>query len=373
MTRLGLFAKPLVLITGATGHVGFRTLLHALHSGYSVRIAVRSEAKAAFILARPQIQSILHRADISFVIVPDITVPHAYDQAVQGVTHIIHIASPLATSDRIPPAQHDEYFIKPAVQGTVGMLEAAKGCASVRRVVITSSIVALVPAPQMQGKEPRTTPVLPTDRVPFVEGPYETEFEAYSASKVAALQHAEEWVEKEKPSFDIVYLHPSFVIGRNELATTTAEVMKGTNAIIIAMLLGKKFGPYAGAMVHVEDVARVHIQALSASIPGNKSYILSQQSTWGSAKEHAAQSFPDAFERRLLLSNGSVKSTPLPTDTSLTESTFGLKFAGFDAQVASVVGHFLELRTAKLSAPGRVRSEHRVSPSRQPREVKISS
>ncbi|KAH8893892.1 NAD(P)-binding protein [Thozetella sp. PMI_491] len=346
-------ANSIVLITGATGHVGSATLVHVLRAGYQVRAAVRSESKIAGILARPEIQQLKPGSRLTFALVPDITAPGAYDRAVEGVTHVIHIASPLVTGDSVPLSQHDAFFIQPAIRGTLNILEASDSCGTVRRVVMTSSIVALIPVAEMEGTERRSPsrPVLPTDRIPFVEGPYHSEFAAYAASKVAALQYSEAWVERERPAFDVVYLHPSFVIGRNDAATTPSQAMKGTNAVILAMLLGKRFGPYAGATVHVDDVARAHLKSLDPNVLGNQSYILSQTATWNDAKDIARQEFPNAWEARLLVANGNVDTTVIPIDASETEATFAFQFASFRDQVKSTVGHFLELRLAKKGLP----------------------
>ncbi|KAK2071523.1 hypothetical protein P8C59_005938 [Phyllachora maydis] len=336
-------SKNLVLITGATGHVGSTTLLHLLRAGYNVRAAVRTESKAAAIRSRPHIQRLNPGSRLTFTCVPDITAPGAYDDAIEGVTHVVHIASPLVTGDMVPLSQHDAYFIQPAVRGTLNMLEAANRAGTVRRVVMTSSIVALIPCDEMEGAARRdpSRPISPNDRVPFVEGPYHSEFAAYAASKVAALAQAETWMARERPAFDVVYLHPSFVLGRNDAATTPAQAMKGTNAVVLAMLLGKRFGPYAGASVHVDDVARVHVAALEPTVLGNQSYILSQSAVWNDAKTIAHKSFPEA---RLIVNGGNVDSTSLPIDASLTEDTFGFEHISFEQQVHDLVGQFLELR-----------------------------
>jgi len=354
MSVLGaLPMPPLVLITGATGHVGSCVLLHALRAGFRVRAAVRSDAKAASILARPQIQALNPGDYLSFAVVPDISAPGAMDDAAEGATHIIHIASPLVTGHRVPPAEQESYFVRPAVGGTLNMLEAASRSGTVRRVVITSSIVALVPVSQMEGRETRTTAVQPTDRVPLVEGPYSSEFSAYSASKVAALAHAEAWLAHNRPAFDVVHLHPSFVLGRNDSATTVADALAGTNSVVLCMLLGKRFGPYAGASVHVDDVARAHVIALDPTVPGDQSYILSRPARWNDARDVAKREFPSAMESRLLVAAGNVDTIELPIDASVTERMFGFKHIGFEEQVKSVVGQFLDMRTrgrAKLTA-----------------------
>ncbi|KAF2492673.1 NAD dependent epimerase/dehydratase [Lophium mytilinum] len=351
-----------LLITGATGHVGFRTLIHALNAGYTVRAAVRSQAKANIIINHPQIKALNLGSRLSFIIVPEITYPYAYDEATRGVKYVIHIASPLMTGgDEIPLNEHDSHFIQPAVLGTLSMLEAAKKSQTVRRVVITSSVVAITPVAQMEGYERRSTPVLPTDRVVFESGPYETEFAAYANSKVAALQEAEAWIKREKPSFDVIHLHPAFIEGRNDLATTPREAMKGTNAVVLGIALGKDFGGFAGATVHNDDVARVHVQSLLPQIPGNRSYILSQQTRWDDAKDIIKRAFPDAVAKRRLPNCGSAHNIDIKFDSSLTERTFGFKHIGFEEQVKSVVGHFLEIRSRRRTTMQAASSDRRGS------------
>ncbi|KAK1621687.1 NAD dependent epimerase/dehydratase [Colletotrichum phormii] len=348
---LCILPDELLLITGVTGHVGFAVLTHALRAGHTVRCAVRSEAKAAFIRSRPQIRALnLPRARLNFTIVPDITTDGAYDDAIRGVSAVVHVASPLATADSVPRDLHQEYFIQPAVRGTLGMLEAAKRAGTVRRVVITSSVVALTSVDHLEGRE-RKEPVQPTERTGFKPEPYESEFAAYAASKVAALKGAEAWIAREQPRFEVVHLHPSFVIGRNDIATTASEAMKGTNAVILATLRGKKMGcSYPGATVHVDDVARAHVQALLPSVPGNKSYILSTKSRWNDAKLIAKRSFPEAVERKLIVSSGSVGTVNIDFDASASEKVFGFQLQGFEEQVRSVVGHFVELRLLRRPA-----------------------
>src|ERR1700712_2312481 len=199
-------SRNLVLITGVTGHVGFRTLIQALQAGYYVRACVRSTSKAQSILSHPKIQCLNAGPRLTFAIVPDLACLHAYDEAVHNVRYIIHIASPLMMGTLPPGKDEHAYFIRPAVRGTIGMLKAAKKAGTVRRVVITSSLVAIVPLAQLTGAEWTDRPIQPTDRIPFVEGPYENEFAAYAASKVAALTAAENWIRIQKPVFDVVHL-----------------------------------------------------------------------------------------------------------------------------------------------------------------------
>lgn len=59
--------------------------------------------------------------------------------AVEGITHVIHVASPFP--DRIPSNPDD--LIRPAVDGTLSVLKAASEAGSVKRIVLTSSIAAV--------------------------------------------------------------------------------------------------------------------------------------------------------------------------------------------------------------------------------------
>lgn len=336
-------------MTGVSGHVGFRTLIQALQAGHYVRACVRSPSKAETILSHPRIRALNAGARLTFVIVPDLACLNAYDEAVHNVRYIIHIASPLMMG-KLPPGKDEHaYFIRPAVRGTLGMLKAARKAGTVCRVVITSSLVAIVPLAQLTGAEWTDRPVQPTDRIPFVEGPYENEFAAYAASKVAALTAAENWIRMQKPSFDVIHLHPSFVQGRNDLACHTKDAIKGTNSIILGMALGKTMGSIASASVHNDDVARVHVLALNAMIPGNQSYILSQETNWSGVLDIVETKFPEAVDSRILPNCGRSETHEVAIDSSLTEAIFGLQHMGLAEQVHSVVGHYLELKAKRKS------------------------
>jgi uncharacterized protein YbjT (DUF2867 family) len=87
-------SSQLVLVTGGSGHVGFRTLAFALATGYRVRAAVRSPEKAEQIKAAKSVQG--HLDKLEFVMVPDILADGAYDEAVKGVDFVLHVASPIS-------------------------------------------------------------------------------------------------------------------------------------------------------------------------------------------------------------------------------------------------------------------------------------
>ncbi|KAF2459301.1 hypothetical protein BDY21DRAFT_337897 [Lineolata rhizophorae] len=340
----------LVLITGCTGHIGFSTLLSALRAGHRVRAAVRSSSKASALLSHPVLRPYTSR--LTTAVVPDLTAPGAYRSAVRGTTHVIHIASPLTTGAPYSWEHAQKTFIQPAVRGTLELLEAARAEPRVRRVVITSSMVALVPLAQLEGRERRPAsagPVRPTDRIPLKPEPYETEFAAYAASKVAALREAEAFMARDpRPHFDVVHVHPSFVLGRNGMAAEPRASLRGTNGIALGMALGRHLGNVAGASAHVEDVAAVHVKALdAAAVPGGRSYIVSQRTRWEDVAATVRRRFADAVQKRLLVPTGSADTLDIELDASETEAIFGFAHRGIEDQVESVVGQYLELRAQK--------------------------
>lgn len=86
---------PLILVTGATGHLGFRTLVLLLQDGYRARVAHRRPEQVQLIKQVASIQPFVE--SVEFVMVPDITAPGAYDEAIKGVDGVLHIASPIYT------------------------------------------------------------------------------------------------------------------------------------------------------------------------------------------------------------------------------------------------------------------------------------
>ncbi|KAJ8069547.1 hypothetical protein OCU04_003197 [Sclerotinia nivalis] len=153
---------PNLLITGVTGFIGFRTLLEALEAGYTVRAAIRNESGSKVLLSHPTPSDFASKNKLSFVKVPDILHPDAYTKALEDITYAIHIASPIPLPSRKPSEIYES-----TVQGAANIFEAALKTPSLKRVVITSSIVANMPFPHAT-----ENPVLTTaeSRVFNVEG-----------------------------------------------------------------------------------------------------------------------------------------------------------------------------------------------------------
>ena len=89
-------SDQIVLVTGSSGFVAAHIIKAFLTAGYNVRGTVRSEAGI------PKVKE-THgalAAKLSFAIVPDIAAPHAFDEAVKGVSGILHTASPFVLNPK---------------------------------------------------------------------------------------------------------------------------------------------------------------------------------------------------------------------------------------------------------------------------------
>ncbi|KAH8804350.1 cinnamyl-alcohol dehydrogenase [Xylogone sp. PMI_703] len=326
----------LVLITGVSGFIGYQTLVKALAANYHVRGTVRKSSQRDTITKSKSVVPYLKNLEI--LIVPDILTPGAFDEALKSVTYVIHVASPLAKPSEDPQTD----IIEPAVKGTTNLLECVIKTSSVKRVVFTSSaVVSFTP-----GKE-TTEPITENTIVPRPSPPWGNFMEAYIKSKVLAFYATQDWMTTNNPSFDVINIMPSFVLGANKLITNAKEINSGTNSFMLNILFGHKSShPLSGTSVHIDDVAFAHIKALDPTVAGNQSFLLSSSTDgiiWDDVIEIARKNFPVIIEKGLMPLDGTLETQKCMIDASKAEKQLGLKFKSYEEQVKSLVGYYLEL------------------------------
>jgi nucleoside-diphosphate-sugar epimerase len=253
----------------------------------------------------------------------------------------------------------------------VGILKSAVAVESIKRVVITSSEVAIIPWSDIVKVESETVftgafsllpipfhlpaystvPDISTDKmsIPSPQPPYGSPFEAYASSKIHALHASEEFVTDNKPHFDIINIMPSFIIGANELTTSITEMRtKGTNRHALTAIMGVK-NPNANASttVFVDDVAKIEVLALDPKIPGGQNFLISsgglRGTTWNDSIDIVKRNFPEEVAKGVWPLDGDQPTKRTKVDSSRTEEVFGFKLADYETQVKSVVAHYLEL------------------------------
>lgn len=198
-------STPYILLTGATGGTGAVILEKLLEAGYSVNAVLRSFAKAKAGLTAQYAEAI-GNGRLHFTEIPDMAVKDAFHEAAKGASAIIHAATPITYSN------FEEDFIKPTWVHLDNVLNAAAASGTVKRVVVTGSVVSVMRLPDdlMSGK---TFSEKDYNSIPREEAT--STLTAYQYSKVSSEQRAWAYVEREKPKFDVVYLLAPAIIGKS--------------------------------------------------------------------------------------------------------------------------------------------------------------
>ena len=241
------------------------------------------------------------------------------------------------------------------MRGALEMLEAAHRTPSVQKVVITSSVTALIPSAEWSAQAPATQTYGPESRIEPSSGPFTWNGPAYGASKAAQLQAVERWVESQKPGFEVVTVHPSWVLGRAELADKSQDLWAGTNRFLLDNAVGMSLPKRAGACVLVDDVARTHVLALEKQLQGReKTLVTSVPMRWEDLRGVLDREFPEAVKKGWLSLEGKQETQEIGIDGSETERVMGFKFRGFEELVRELVGQFVELKAREAGSGARV-------------------
>jgi len=257
-------SKGLALVTGANGFIAGRTIEAFLKAGWNVRGTVRSLKSAGPVKAA--LAEYGSRAEL--VEVPDITTPGAFDTALQGVTAVAHLATPVSLQFTDP-----EPVLRTAANGTLSILESATRTPSVKAFVILSSITAILR--RVEGPETINDEQWNDWAEPLVAelGDKAPGRAIYSASKVLAERTFWEFREEHKGdiNFSLTAVNPSFVAGPPLVTPQNPEQVSETNAFIWDVLAGKAIetagvAGFAGVTgssgyVDVRDVGRIVVFA----------------------------------------------------------------------------------------------------------------
>jgi dihydroflavonol-4-reductase len=247
-----------VMVTGGNGFIGAWCVETLLAAGHDVTVTVRSPAKADVV--RTAVTAAADPARLTFGVV-DLLDDDGWLLAMGGCDAVLHVASPLAGDEDDP-----ESFVRPAVDGTLRVLDAAVG-AGVRRVVMTSSCAAATPP-----SEQRTGTV---DETTWTD-PDEPDLAAYRRSKVLSERAAWDFV-AEHPELELTTVLPASVFGPARSADGTSSLQ------IIARLLDGSMPalPHLGfEVVDVRDVAAAHLLAMDAPQAAGQRYIVSGELLW---------------------------------------------------------------------------------------------
>ncbi|PPQ76494.1 hypothetical protein CVT26_012360 [Gymnopilus dilepis] len=314
-----------VLVTGANGYIGYWIVRKLLEQGYTVRAAVRSLAKG-----QPLKDYFSSYGDkLELIAVPDITRNGAFDEAVKGVDGIIHTATASDFSIVEP-----EDWIKPALDGTLSVLESAKNFGDkLQRLVITSSVVAAgftdspptvriteedwndlaVEITKSQGRDAPVMIKYTASKVLAEKGEH-----LYRANVLHADTAAWEFYNKHKNnlSWELVTILPSHVLG------PALQPLQGPETLNVSLWLfydaitnpQKSDEELKGTYnyIHVEDISQAHVAALQrAEAAGERIIVSAGAETFQGTRNLLRQLRPELYEAKVLpVGNTALDVTP---------------------------------------------------------------
>src|ERR1700754_4815870 len=126
-----------ILVTGGSGFVALHCIQLLINKGYNVRATLRSLQKKGEVLEALKDSNLALSDKLEFI-ETDLNTDTNWDKAMDGCRYVLHIASPI----HLALPEHENDMIRPAVDGTLRVLKAARN-AGVQRVVMTSNFGAV--------------------------------------------------------------------------------------------------------------------------------------------------------------------------------------------------------------------------------------
>lgn len=190
-----------VMLTGATGYVGGHIAKKLMENGHTVHAPIRNPENKEKTKYLDKIAK-SSKGDIRYF-KADLLQSGSYKEAMQGCELVIHTASPFITSTKNP--QKD--LVDPALKGTENVMQTVRDTETVKRVVLTSSCVAIygdakdtLDYPDQMMREDIWNTTSSVKQAP------------YNYSKTVAEKKAWEMTQAQD-KFDLVVINPSFVLG----------------------------------------------------------------------------------------------------------------------------------------------------------------
>ena len=262
MTPRSSSERGLVLVTGGSGYVAGYCIAELLNNGWSVRTTIRSVANAKAV--RASIGAIASNAAEFEIVEADLNSDAGWSEAAVGTRYALHVASPVPVTD----PKNDDELVRPARDGTLRVLKAARD-AGVKRVVMTSSISAII-----YGRGARERRFTEED---WTDETNRRDTSPYDRAKTIAERAAWAWLAAEGGGLELVAVNPGLVLGPASGADFSAsiEVVKRLLDGSIPVLPRLGFN-----VVDVRDIARLHALAMTTPEAAGERFIGSGDFYW---------------------------------------------------------------------------------------------
>lgn len=249
-----------VLVTGGSGFIGGHVILELLAHGHLVRTTVRSLDREEAVRASLAEAGMTAGGALEFV-PADLTGDEGWPDAMDGVDHVIHVASPVMPGH----VEDEQSLIVPAREGALRVLRAARD-GGVRRVVLTSAFHAVA------WGHPHDDHVFTEKDWTVLDGPGT---DAYGRSKTLAEQAAWDFVAAEGEGLELTTMLPVAVMG-----PVVGAKVSGANHVVQRLLTGQVPGllNIYFPVVDVRDIAAAHVTAMTAPGAAGERFLLAGDS-----------------------------------------------------------------------------------------------
>lgn len=335
-----------VLLTGASGYIGKHIALELLNQGYTVRASVRSLSKSSEVhdaVAPHVLDSANLNSRLTFIEL-DLEKDAGWSDALKGVDVLMHTASPFPLAS--PKDEND--VIRPAVEGTMRALRAAK-TAGVKRVILTSSVAAIYGCELPAGAHAY-------DESMWTNVEHPVGRQAYTKSKTLAEQAAWDFIKSDAPEIALTTINPVLVIGApldknfGSSISLVERVLQGKDP----MLPDLKF-----ALVDVRDVAKMHVAAIKIDSTKGERVLASSETMsfieiaklmkayYPTSKVKTGKA-PTLLLRLLSLFDGSIKpilpqiGKPMNVNNTKAQRLLGIKFTPADVSLKESADYLIK-------------------------------
>lgn len=273
-----------VLVTGGSGFIASWIIKFLLEDGNTVHTTVRNLKNSNKIDHLLQMEkkfpNKLHLFEA------DLMTNGSFETAAKGCTSVIHCASPFVIG-KIKDAYKE--LIDPAVKGTENVLKTVNNIQTIKRVVLTSSVVSV----WGDASDINSTKNQEFDESYWNESSRISD-QPYYVSKVMAEKKAWE-VCKKQDRWQMVTINPGFVLGPSIQAKPSGT----SQSFIEDFINGKnKAGVpelYFGC-VDVRDVAKAHVKALNLQIAEGRFIISNEVMSMLDIAKLIEQEYPQKFK-----------------------------------------------------------------------------
>ncbi|KAF2076690.1 hypothetical protein CYY_002003 [Polysphondylium violaceum] len=318
-------SDKVVVVTGASGYIGAHIVKQLLEKGYKVRACVRDPNSE-----RVQFLKEFATSDALSLVKADL-LEADFNAIFDGCYAVIHTATPYIHTTADP----ENDLLKPAVQGTLSVLEAASKTTSIRRVVVTSSGGAIIDSSSPTGVE----------KEEYSESDWNTvsslTLNPYFYSKVQAEKAAWQFHEENKNNstgnqFELSVINPGFTIG-----PALSPILNTSQNLVIRLITQAQMPfPTMVGMADVRDVAKAHVLSMESDKSNNQRYWICQRTvSW--------PEFPKIFQDQCPNYKFNINLNPPQVnkvwrlDNSKVKDQLGLEFISIEQSAKDMVDHLV--------------------------------